>query len=111
MNVYLVLAVLLLAVIAAAIIRAERLRDIREERQEAELRAAQEAELRARQEAERRALALARHPSRRQVLRRMVPGLCPDGEPLNKEDLAEYTGILFASQTGTDSENATEGET
>jgi type II secretory pathway pseudopilin PulG len=80
-SVSLVLAVLLLAVIAAAVIRTERLRDIREARREAERRE--------RQEAERLAIAQARHPSRRQVLRRMVPGLCPDGEPLNEKPFGE----------------------
>jgi hypothetical protein len=87
-NVYLILWPLL-AVAALVVIFVERFLNAREARREAELRAAQEAELRARQEAERRALALARHPSRRQVLRRMVPGLDPDGEPLNEEPGSE----------------------
>jgi hypothetical protein len=39
----------------------------------------------------------ARHPSRRRVPRRAVPGLDPDGEPLTEAELREYTGIMFRS--------------
>lgn len=47
----------------------------------------------------RRARALARHPAQlaRRPLRRRVPGLPVDGEPLDDDDLDEFTGVMIAS--------------